>query len=172
MAVSNLPPLVVHSLPVRSLEKPLIVLFLQRRKYMTRVKAQLSVFFEDPFWIGIYERMEQEQIEVCRIIFGSEPKDYEVFSFLNENFKNFRFSPPVSGSDLEERRINPKRMQREISHQLQHPGVGTKAQQALKALQEANKSERKQNSKIAREAKKERQFELRQQKKKEKHKGR
>jgi len=139
---------------------------------MTQVKAQLSVFFQDPFWIGIYERMENDKIEVCKITFGSEPKDYEVYGFLNENWKNFRFSPPVSGAALEDRKINPKRMQREISHQLQHPGIGTKAQQALKALQEAGKSERKQNSKAAREAEKERQFELRQQKKKEKHKGR
>jgi hypothetical protein len=139
---------------------------------MTKVKAQLSVFFEDPFWIGIYERLEAGQIEVCKITFGSEPKDYEVYGFLSENWKNFKFSPPVSGTELEERRINPKRMQREIAHQLQNPGIGTKAQQALKALQEAGKSERKQKSKLFIEAEKERQFEIRQQKKKEKHKGR
>jgi hypothetical protein len=139
---------------------------------MTRVKAQLSVFFEDPFWIGIYERMEENRIEACKITFGPEPKDYEVYSFLNENWKNFKFSPPVPGEDLKERRSNPKRMQREIARQLQSPGVGTKAQQALKALQEENKTERKKQSKLRREEEKERQFEIRQQKKKEKHKGR
>lgn len=139
---------------------------------MTRVKAQLSVFFEDPFWIGIYERMEENRIEACKITFGSEPKDYEVYSFLNEYWKSFKFSPPVQGEDLEERRINPKRMQREIARQLQNPGVGTKAQQALKALQEANKAKRKTRSKLRKEEEKERQFEIRQQKKKEKHKGR
>lgn len=139
---------------------------------MTRVKAQLSVFFEEPFWIGIYERMEENRIEACRIIFGSEPKDYEVYSFLNDNWKSMRFSPPVPGDDLEERRVNPKRMQREISRQLQNPGVGTKAQQALKALHEEHKTERKKQSRLRKEEEKERQFELRQQKKKEKHKGR
>lgn len=139
---------------------------------MTSVKAQLSVFFEEPFWVGIYERMEGNRIEACRIIFGSEPKDYEVYSFLNDNWKNLRFSPPVPGDDLEDRRINPKRMQREISRQLQNPGVGTKAQQALKALQEQNKVDRKKQSKLRKEEEKEWQFELRQQKKKEKHKGR
>lgn len=139
---------------------------------MTNVKAQLSVFFEDPFWIGIYERLEDDQIEVCKIIFGSEPKDYEVYGFLRENWKNFRFSPPVPGDGLEERRINPKRMQREISRHLQTPGVGTKAQQALKAMQEVNKAERKAQSRQKKEEEENRQFELRQQKKKEKHKGR
>jgi hypothetical protein len=139
---------------------------------MTRVKAQLSVFFEEPFWIGIYERMEENRIEACKITFGSEPKDYEVYRFLNENWKRLVFSPPVLGDNLEDRRINPKRMQREIARQLQDPGVGTKAQQALKALQEEKKAERKTQSKLRKEEKKERQFELRQQKKKEKHKGR
>jgi hypothetical protein len=136
------------------------------------MKAQLSVFFEDPFWIGIYERMEDSRIEACRIVFGSEPKDYEVYRFLNENWKSFRFGPPVQGGDLENRRINPKRMQRDIARQLQNPGVGTKAQQALKALQEKNKADRERQSKLRKEEEKERQFEMRQQKKKEKHKGR
>jgi hypothetical protein len=139
---------------------------------MTRLKAQLSVFFEEPFWIGIYERMEENRIEACKIIFGSEPKDYEVYRFLNENWKDLKFSPPVPGEDLEERRINPKRMQRDIARQLQNPGVGTKAQQALKALQENNKAERKKLSKLRKDEEKERQFEIRQHKKKEKHKGR
>lgn len=139
---------------------------------MTKVKAQLSVFFEEPFWIGIYETMEENKIKVCKITFGSEPKDYEVYSFLAENWKNFKFSPPIQGTSLEERRINPKRMQRQIAHQLQNPAVGTKAQQALKALQEENKADRKVRSRLKKEAEKDRQFEIRQQKKKEKHKGR
>jgi hypothetical protein len=139
---------------------------------MTRLKAQLSVFFEEPFWIGIYERMEENRIEACKIIFGSEPKDYEVYRFLNEDWKNLKFGPPIPGEDLEERRINPKRMQRDIARQLQNPGVGTKAQQALKALQENNKAERKKLSKLRKDEEKERQFEIRQHKKKEKHKGR
>jgi hypothetical protein len=139
---------------------------------MTKVKAQLSVFFEEPFWIGIYERLEGNQIEVCKITFGSEPKDYEVYAFLGENWKNFRFSPPVPSSGLVDRRINQKRMQREIAHQLKNPGIGTKAQQALKVMQEENKTARKTQSKLKKQADNERQFELRQQKKKEKHKGR
>lgn len=139
---------------------------------MEKVKAQLSVFFDNPFWIGIYERMEADQIEVSKIIFGSEPKDYEVYSYLSNHWNSMQFSPPVTGDHLAERKINPKRMQREISRHLQDPGIGTKAQQALKALQEEKKSGRKLQNKMKKEAEKDRQFELRQKKKKEKHKGR
>ena len=41
--------------------------------------VRLTVLFEDPFWIGIYERTCDGQYEVCKITFGTEPKDYEVF---------------------------------------------------------------------------------------------
>ena len=40
--------------------------------------GKLTVFFEDPFWVGIFERIEKGKLSVCRVVFGSEPKDYEV----------------------------------------------------------------------------------------------
>jgi len=68
-------------------------------------------------------------------------------------------------------KINPKRMQREIKKQLENQGVGTKSQQALKLQQEENKIARKEKSREQREAERLMQFELRRQKKKQKHKG-
>ena len=66
---------------------------------------------------------------------------------------------------------NPKRLQREAKKQLQNTGIGTKSQQALQLQREEMKTERKQISKEEREAEKERMFELKQQKRKEKHRG-
>ena len=56
--------------------------------------------------------------------------------------------------------------------QIRNTGIGTKSQQALKLQQEQLKTERKIVSREYREAEKQRQFELKQQKRKEKHKGR
>lgn len=56
-------------------------------------------------------------------------------------------------------------------YQLQNKGMGTKAQQALKLQHEQNKMERKVKSKEQREAEKERQYALRQEKRKAKHRG-
>lgn len=67
---------------------------------------------------------------------------------------------------------NPKRIQREVRKQVQNSGIGTKSQQALKLQQEQLKAEHKTVSREQREAEKQRQFELKQQKKQEKHKGR
>ena len=50
-------------------------------------------------------------------------------------------------------------------------GIGTKSQQALKFLQEQNKKERKVRSREQKVAEEQRLFELKQMKKKEKHKG-
>ncbi len=136
------------------------------------MKCSLTVLFEAPFWIGIYERIDEDKYEVCKITFGAEPKDYEVYEFLLKNWGKLQFSPPIKTELVEERKINPKRMQREINSHLQNNGVGTKAQQALKLQHEQSKLERKTKSREQREAEQERQFALRQKKKKDKHRGR
>ena len=66
---------------------------------------------------------------------------------------------------------NPKRMQREARRQMQETGIGTKSQQALKLQQEQNKQECKIRSREKKEAEELRMFEMKQQKKREKHKG-
>jgi hypothetical protein len=135
-------------------------------------KSSLTILFESPFWIGLYERIDDGKYEVCKITFGVEPKDYEVYDFLLHNWEKLKFSPPVRAGKVEERRTNPKRMQREISSQLQDRGIGTKAQQALKLQHEQGKIERKVRSREQKETEKEWQYELRQEKKKAKHRGR
>ena len=49
---------------------------------MDRGKAGLTVFFEGPFWVGVFERIEDGRLSVCRVVFGSEPRDYEVLEFI------------------------------------------------------------------------------------------
>ena len=63
-------------------------------------------------------------------------------------------------------------MQREVKKQVQETGIGTKSQQALKLQQEQSKQARREKSREQRLAEAERMFELKQQKKKEKHRGR
>lgn len=136
------------------------------------MKCSLTVLFENPFWIGIYERIDDDKYEVCKITFGTEPKDYEVYDFLLENWHRLKFSPPVKADEVEEYKINPKRMHREINKHLENKRLCTKAQQALKFQHEQTKIERKTISREQKEAEKERQFVLRQEKKKAKHRGR
>lgn len=133
--------------------------------------GKLTVFFEDPFWVGVYERVDSAGMEVCRIVFGAEPKDYEVYDYFVSHYCNLHFSPPVHVWTESEHRKNPKRVQRAIQKQLASPGIATKAQQALKLLQEQSQQERKVRRREKMFEEKQRMFDLRQQKKKEKHKG-
>ena len=134
-------------------------------------RASLTVLFHDSFWIGLYERECGGKYEVSHVTFGAEPKDYEVYAFLLKNWHRLEFSPSVSAAAHAERRINPKRLQRQVRKQTEQTGVGTKAQQALKLQQEQKKTERKTRTREQKEAEKDRQFALRQEQKKQKHRG-
>lgn len=137
---------------------------------MDRVSGKLTVYFEEPFWVGVYERIENGKLSVAKITFGAEPKDYEVQEYIQKYYTGLNFSPAVDAVVKDIKR-NPKRMQREAKKQMQDTGIGTKSQQALKLQQEQNKQERKVKSREKKEAEELRMFELKQQKKKEKHKG-
>ncbi len=138
---------------------------------MDKVSVGFSVFFEEPFWVGILEREVDGKLSVSKITFGPEPRDYEVNEFLLKNYYRLRFSPAVEAA-VKESSKNPKRILREVRRQIQNTGISTKSQQALKLQQEEGKLERKLLSREAREAKAQQKFDQRQQKKKEKHRGR
>ena len=137
---------------------------------MDRVSGKLTVFFEEPFWVGVFEHVSDGKLSVCKVTFGAEPKDYEVYEFVLKNYYRLRFSPAVV-TDVKEAGRNPKRVQREVRKQVQNTGIGTKSQQALKLQQEQLKMERKIVSREQRETEKQWKFELKQQKRKEKHRG-
>ena len=84
---------------------------------MNKVTLKTTVFFEDPFWIGLLEREENGQLSVSKITFGPEPKDYEVLSFLLRHHQDLRFSPPVTILETAGKKLNPKRMQRSLRRQ-------------------------------------------------------
>ena len=138
---------------------------------MDKVSEKLTVFLEEPFWVGVFERVSDRKLSVCKVTFGAEPKDYEIYDFVLKNYYRLRFSPAVATAVKEASR-NPKRVQRDVRKQVQNTGIGTKSQQALKLQQEQLKTERKIVSREQREVEKQRQFELKQQKRKEKHRGR
>lgn len=138
---------------------------------MDKGSSRLTVFFEEPFWVGVFERVEHGHLSVTKVTFGAEPKDYEVYEYVLKYYDRLQFSPAVSDV-VKETKKNPKRVQRDVKKQLQNIGIGTKSQQALKLQQEQNKQERKVRNREQKLEETARLFELKQQKKKEKHRGR
>ena len=114
---------------------------------MDKVSGKLTVYFEEPFWVGVFERIEDGKLSVSKVTFGAEPKDYEVQEYIQKYYFSLKFSPAVE-TVVKDIKRNPKRMQRE-----------------------AKKQERKEKSRKRKEAEEQRMFELKQRKKREKHKG-
>lgn len=133
-------------------------------------KSKFTVYFNEPFWIGVFERIEGSKLSVCKITFGAEPSDAEIYTFLLSNYNKLKFSKPIK-TEQKQKADNPKRRLRNANKMLESKGVGTRSQQALKKQYEEMKAERKLIGKEKREAERERQFDLKHQKRKEKHKG-
>ena len=83
---------------------------------MDRVSGKLTIYFEDPFWVGVFERIENRKLSVAKVTFGVEPKDYDVLEFINRNYYHLQFSPAVE-TVVKDTKKNPKRAQRDAKKQ-------------------------------------------------------
>lgn len=138
---------------------------------MDKVVIKLTVYFADPFWVGVAERIAGGHLSAAKITFGAEPKDYEIAGFIQRYFYELRFSQSVP-TERREAKKNPKTAQRDAKRQMQEVGIGTKSQQALKLQHEAKRLEGRKKNREEKQAKAERLFLLKQQKRKEKHRRR
>ena len=134
------------------------------------MKTSLTVFFEDPFWVGVFERVDDGKLSVCKVTFGAEPKDYGVWEFVLRHYDELVFSPAVE-TEMRQIADNPKRRLRNVRKQTERSGIGTKSQQALQMQREEMKKEHRQNSREQRDAEAQRRFDMKQMKKKEKRRG-
>ena len=132
---------------------------------MQKSRASFTVFFEDPFWVGVYEREEPGGLTACRVVFGAEPKDGEIYEWMLQNWAQLHFGPPLADA-RRPRAENPKRARRMARRSLAVQGVGTKAQQALALARGAGKQARTAARREQEQADRERRFALRVQRRK------
>ena len=135
---------------------------------MERVTVKLTVFFEHPFWVGVFERVEENRWSVCRVVFGSQSKDYEVYEFVLQQYRHLKFS---TGEAAEVKSVKCI-LQKQKEYFLQRMEcICSKSQMALQQQREEMKLERRVESKQQRELEKKRKFQLKQEKRKQKHRG-
>ncbi|KFX60348.1 DUF2992 family protein [Clostridium botulinum] len=119
------------------------------------ISVKLTVLFNEPFWIGVFEIEEDEYYKVSKVTFGSEPKESEIFDFVLKNYYSLKFIlQEAEDEKYLKKRENPKRVQI-----------------AIKEQHETDKIQRKKKSKEENESEQIRKFQIKQNKKKEKHKG-
>lgn len=137
---------------------------------METTSLTLTVFFDDPFWVGVFERVDGETLSVCKVTFGAEPRDAEVLQLVLNQFRRLSFGA-AGTAEQPIRCRNPKRRQRAVRQAAAAQGVGTKAQQALAQQREAGKMAQRTQARAAREEKAAARYAAKRAKRKEKHRG-
>ncbi|NQX40864.1 Protein of unknown function [Pedobacter steynii] len=136
----------------------------------------LTILFEQPFWIALFERIENDQYCVARsIISTSEPEGAEITDFLNNfDFDQLQYTGLVSNNQATKEKKSFKKRQKQTQKNMTNSRIKhvySKAQILLKEQLENVKKERKAVSKQDKITAEQRKFDIRQQKKKDRHKG-
>ncbi len=135
---------------------------------------QLTILFDDPYYVGLLEIEREGLLYAARHIFGADPSDQEVFEFVRRDLlplqARMTVGIPVEAGTM--KRVNPKRMQREVRRQVAQQGISSKAHEAMRAQIEQNKVERHQITREQREAQKLHKREVARLKARERHRGR
>jgi hypothetical protein len=135
---------------------------------------QLTIFFDSPFWVGVLEEEHAGTLYAARQVFGAEPSDQQVYEFVLHDLAALRAQmvAGVTVADRPARRINPKRLQREIRHDLAREGVSSKAHEAMRLQLEQHKQSRQEITREQRDTERERKRVLQRDKARQKHRGR
>ena len=137
---------------------------------MDKISMTLTVYFEEGFWHGLFEQEHAQSYRVCRVTFGAEPSTQELLDFLNRYYHRLQFSPSIRVMREKTKSVSPKRLQRQAKKE-QLASRSSKSQEALKLQFEEQKKIAQVKRKQQKELAKQRKFELKQQKRLEKHKG-
>jgi len=139
---------------------------------MDRSESRFTVQFQAPFWVGIAERWGEDGYQAAKVTFGAEPTDAQILQWLEREWCRLVFTQAEADGRSGPVHTSGKRLQREARRALEQRGPSTRAQEALSRQREQAGLERRTQSRQARQEEAERKFLLRQQKKREKKRGR
>jgi len=135
---------------------------------------KVTIFFKECFWIGTFERTDKEGYAIARHIFGGEPSDSEIHEFVLNHYHELKFGV-LKEVNIQIKRKNPKRVQREVRREMQKlketAKPSTLAQDYMREEIEKKKKMKKSINSAEKQFRKDEQFAIKQKKKKEKHKG-
>ncbi|WP_129707538.1 YjdF family protein [Priestia megaterium] len=134
----------------------------------------LTIYHDGQFWVGIIEVVEDGKLRAFRYVFGAEPKDTEILDFIYYRLLDIINQSVHSGLDVKiksNKKLNPKRLQRQVAKEINKIGISTKAQEAMKQEYEEKKKSRKKKAKQYHEELKEQKYLMKKLKAKARHKG-
>ena len=139
----------------------------------SEVSSTLTVYHDGQFWVGVVEHVENDMLKVERVVFGAEPSNEEVYTWVLERWTSLRLSAEAEPVGPRVGRLpdNPKRRAREAAKAMRQHGSSTASQLALTRERERSKEEsRSERAARGREEARVR-WEKRHEKRRHKHRG-
>jgi hypothetical protein len=136
---------------------------------------EISILFEEPFWIALFEHHDGQFYSVAKVVIDtSEPLGIRLLDFFEHlDHSKLLFTSPVEAEKSHTGKTSFKKQLHKNKHQQEGMSkyVFTKAQALLKQQHSELNSERKKEARMKQQLDIQQKFELKQLKKKERHKG-
>jgi hypothetical protein len=101
------------------------------------VTSVFTIFFEDPFWVGVLEEQYDDQQYMGRHVFGAEPSNSELTQFYLNELGAIR-KIKIGESKIEAKKTGFKKSLSKAKQAQNKKGTGTKSQELFqRALEEA-----------------------------------
>ena len=92
----------------------------------SEVSSTLTVYHDGQFWVGVVEHVENDMLKVERVVFGAEPSNEEVYTWVLERWSSLRLSAEAEPVGPRVGRLpgNPKRRAREAESRSERAARG------------------------------------------------
>lgn len=139
----------------------------------SEVSSTLTVYHDGQFWVGVVEHVENGMLSVARVVFGAEPSNEEVYTWVLERWTSLRLSAQAEPVGPRVGRLpgNPKRRAREAAKAMRQHGSSTASQLALARERERVKDGRREDRAARRQDEARSRWEGRCERKRRKHRG-
>lgn len=139
----------------------------------SEVSSILTVYHDGQFWVGVVEHVENDMLKVERVVFGAEPSNEEVYTWVLERWSSLRLSAEAEPVGPRVGRLpgNPKRRAREAAKAMRQHGSSTASQLALARERERVKDELRSDRAARRQDEARSRWEDRREKNRRRHRG-
>lgn len=101
---------------------------------------KLTIFHDGQFFIGLVEYTKNKKSVLAKYTFGTEPDRETILKFIDKELLNLiNKSKAITKNKSPRKKINPKRLQRQVAKEQKKKVITTQSQKALKK----NKNSRK-----------------------------
>jgi len=134
------------------------------------ITSVFTIFFEDPFWVGILEENYNGINYMGKHIFGAEPSNSELLQFYIYKFENID-RIKINETNVETKKMSFKKGINKSKKVQNKIGIGTKSQNLFKVAFEETMNIKKKEKRIEEIINKDEKYKKKLEKKLEKKKG-